>query len=67
MMPCCNVSIEQMKRDLLGGGWTPSHGGEIWTSLWGTSYRGPHKAWHVWARIPMEGTGKAGKVADGKA
>lgn len=58
MSECCNVSIEKMKKDLIAGGWTPSHAGMIWTSLSGASYRGPHKAWHVWAGVPMDGTDK---------
>lgn len=54
-MSCLNdPSIEQMKADLLGGGWIPSFAGTIWTSLWGSAYRGPHKAWHVWAGEPMD-------------
>jgi len=51
-MICDNdPSIEQMEKDLLGGGWIPSHGGTLWAPLWsdiGCAYRGPHKAWHIW-------------------
>jgi hypothetical protein len=49
-MPNCDNDppIEKMIDDLLQGGWSKSHGGTVWTTLWGTSYRGPHKAWHIW-------------------
>jgi hypothetical protein len=50
---CERVSIEEMISDLRGGGWTSSHSGTIWTNLQGYIYRGPFKAWHVWAGVPM--------------
>lgn len=54
-MSCANdPNIEQMERDLIGGGWAPSHGGMAWTSLWGLVLRGPHRAWHYWAGEPMD-------------
>jgi hypothetical protein len=51
----CEVSIKQMIADLYGGGWEPVKGfnGTLWQSLTGAIYRGPHKAWHVWAGTPM--------------
>ena len=54
MMPCCDVSIEQMKKDLYGGGWTSSHGGIVWMTPWGAQYYGPHLAWHKWAGTPIK-------------
>jgi hypothetical protein len=48
-MICDNdPSIEQMEKDLLGGGWIPSRSGTRWIPLWGDSCTGPHKAWHIW-------------------
>ena len=48
-MTCDNdPSIEQMRKDLLGGGWRDSISGTMWTDLLGRSFRGPHKAWHIW-------------------
>ena len=41
-----------MESDLLGGGWTRVRY-DLWCSPSGTLYRGPHKAWHVWAGTPM--------------
>lgn len=45
----CNndPSIEQMEKDLTGAGWV-RRAGFIYETLWGTFYRGPHKAWHIW-------------------
>ena len=44
--------IEQMERDLRGGGWEEVMF-SVWRSPWGELYRGPYRAWHVWAGIPM--------------
>lgn len=48
------IDAEEMKRDLLGGGWTPSCGGTVWTDLLGRSFRGPYKAWTIWAGVEMK-------------
>ncbi len=45
-------TIEQMKTDLLCGGWTPVHPW-LWESPSGLLFRGPHLAWHKWAGTPM--------------
>ena len=49
---CKGISIEQMQKDLVGGGWEKWHG-STWKSLSGAIYLGPVRAWHVWAGIPM--------------
>jgi hypothetical protein len=49
---CETVTIEQMIKDLRGGGWE-KFCGSTWRSLTGNIYLGPVKAWHVWAGIPM--------------
>lgn len=47
--PACTCpDIAQMRTDLFNGGWTPSFNSTVWTNLQGQSYRGPHKAWHIW-------------------
>ena len=46
-------TIEEMRRDLYGAGWTDSCAGTVWTTPWGTMHRGPHLAWHIWAGTPM--------------
>jgi|GEM_PF-3628582 len=45
-------TIEEMERDLLRGGWQMVHF-SVWRSPRGDLFRGPHKAWHVWAGTPM--------------
>lgn len=48
-MVCENdPTIEQMRQDLLQGGWTSSCGGALWTNVMEHTFRGPHKAWHIW-------------------
>lgn len=44
--------IEEMKRDLLGGGWTMIHH-DVWQDLQGSLFRGPYKAWTIWAGVEM--------------
>jgi hypothetical protein len=46
--------INEMRLDLLGGGWSPSFGGTVWTDLLGRSYHGPYKAWTIWAGVEMK-------------
>lgn len=55
-MSCCNISIERMQQDLLNGGWRKVRF-DLWETPWGVMYRGPHKAWHIWAGTPMERDG----------
>lgn len=45
-------TIEEMKSDLLGGGWIKVRS-DIWKAPWGALFYGPHKAWHIWAGTPM--------------
>lgn len=40
-------SIEKMEKDLAAAGWVKNFA-EVWVTPWGTGYRGPHKAWHIW-------------------
>lgn len=49
----CPDRIEDMIRDLERGGWMRYVAG-TWKSPSGRIYLGPHRAWHVWAGIPME-------------
>jgi len=46
-------TIDQMKQDLWAAGWTDSFHGTLWTTPSGHAYMGPHKAWHIWAGVPM--------------
>lgn len=56
MLPCCERTLDGMKEDLLRGGWEPVYSW-LWKSPGGHLFYGPHKAWHVWARKPMQFAG----------
>ena len=48
----CERTVDGMVADLLNGGWDRIRH-DLWRAPWGTLYRGPHRAWHVWAGTPM--------------
>jgi hypothetical protein len=46
------LDIEEMKRDLYEGGWTAIRH-DTWQDLSGRIFRGPYKAWTIWAGVEM--------------
>jgi hypothetical protein len=46
------LDIEEMKRDLWGGGWTEIRH-DTWEAPGGGFYRGPYKAWTIWAGVEI--------------
>jgi len=47
------INIEEMKRDLRRGGWKEIRH-DLWENLMnGQIYRGPYKAWTIWAGVEM--------------
>jgi len=47
------LDIEEMKRDLRGGGWTEIRY-DLWQDMCGRYFRGPYKAWTIWAGVEMK-------------
>lgn len=45
--------IDEMKQDLLGGGWTEFNY-FTWKAPWGALFYGPYKAWTIWAGVEMK-------------